>query len=395
MKALLLAGTALLLGASSAFADLSDWNVQPLTMGIGDDIDLSVRGSANGSAFAADQPDAPNLATNGATGSASVAMDLKRDYDSGLSIALKSVFEVYHDRLSGDNYGSDFVQKVYGSVQTGLGRIEIGQQDGAAFALATTGPVVEGDISIDNTNATFFRDPSTGGAFINIFQLNSAVESSLNYAKISYYSPRLFGVQLAASFTPSEGKDVVPFLANGPHVADRQRSLWEGALSYTDYFGPLSLQFYGGIILGHNAAKTIGHEGLTDWGVGSELDYAIDDDTKLALGGAFRQSNAYAFDINNVFASGVTTSAHLSTTLTRGSWILGFEYGDGTADGRLGAPSIGVRGYEAAIGYVLNTNVQLNAGWERFDYARSTGTFYNGAPRISMDAVFLHLLFQI
>ncbi len=111
------------------------------------------------------------------------------------------------------------MQKVYGTVQTRLGRIELGQTDGAAYTLATTGPVVEGDISIDNTNATFFRDPTTGGAFINVFQLNSAVESSLNYAKVSYYSPRLFGLQLGASFTPSEGKDVIPFLSGGPHVA--------------------------------------------------------------------------------------------------------------------------------------------------------------------------------
>ena len=68
------------------------------------------------------------------TGAASVNARLQRDYDSGLSLALKGTFEIYHDHLSGDNYGSDFVQKVYGTVQTGLGHIDVGMTDGAAYA---------------------------------------------------------------------------------------------------------------------------------------------------------------------------------------------------------------------------------------------------------------------
>ena len=90
--------------------------------------------------FAANQPSAPGLDKSGATGAASINARLQRDYDSGLSLSLKGTFEIYHDKLSGDNYGSDFVQKVYGSVQTGLGHIDVGMTDGAAYALSITGP---------------------------------------------------------------------------------------------------------------------------------------------------------------------------------------------------------------------------------------------------------------
>ncbi|MEI9930734.1 MAG: porin [Rhizomicrobium sp.] len=210
-------------GPASAF-DFSDWNVSPYTTDVFDNVQLKLNGSANGSLYTANQPDAPNLDQDGVTGAATFAASLERDYDSGLALSLKSTFEVYHDRLSIDNYGGDFVQKVYGVVQTGLGRVEIGNADGAAYTLAVTGPVVEGDISIDNTNASFFRDPSTGQAFINVFALNSATEASLNYAKVSYYSPRLFGVQVATSFTPSEGKDIVPFLDSGPTCLTARRA---------------------------------------------------------------------------------------------------------------------------------------------------------------------------
>jgi hypothetical protein len=81
--------------------------------------------------------------------------------------------------------------------------------------------------------------------------------------------------------------------------------------------------------------------------------------------------------------------------VTTGSWIVGGELGEGAADGHLGLADVGVHGASATIGYVLNSNLQLNVGWERFLYKRSAGVFYNGAPRIAMDAGFLHLQFQI
>ncbi|HXC55572.1 MAG TPA: hypothetical protein VNU97_09765 [Rhizomicrobium sp.] len=394
MRVSFLAGTALaLLFAGPADAAWDDWSLAPLTGFIGDDLAYSVGGQVNGSVFDADQPG--SFDKFGGTGAASLNASLQRDYDSGLSLALKTTFELYHDKLSGDNYGSDLVQKVYGSANTGLGRVDVGMTDGAAYALSVTGPTVNGEVTIDNPNATFFRDPSTGTAFINVFALNSAVESSLNYAKVSYYSPRLFGLQLAASFTPSEGKDVIPFLSNGPNVPNRQKSLWEGAFNYNDSFGPLTLSAYGGLIVGHGDRKTPGHAGLTDWGVGSELDWAIDDDTKLAVGGAFREANTYTFDINDAFAAGATRSLHLSTVLTRGSWSLGGEFGNGDADGALGAPTLGVHAYMVDAAYAVNGNLQLSGGWQQLHYARSAGAFYNGAPHIAMDAVFLHAVLNI
>jgi hypothetical protein len=396
VKRAILAAVALAAPAGPAAAlDLSDWSVPPYQTGLGDDLQLKLGGLAFGSLYDSDQPDFASFNSVGVTGAAVATASVERVYDSGLVLSLKSAFQLYHDRLSVDNYGGDFLEKLYGVVQTGLGRVEIGNADGAAYALAVSGPVAEGDIAIDNANVTFFRDPSTGRAFINVFALNSTSEASLNYAKISYYTPRLFGVELAVSFTPSEGKDVLPFLSNGPQVPDRQKSIWEAAASYNGYFGPASLGLSAAWSGGHDDNKTAGHAGLSDWSLGAELDYALNEDVKLAIGGAVRRSNAYAFDINEVMASGETTSKHLSATVTYGPWIVGGEWGNGAADGRLGEPTIGVHGASATIGYVVNSNLQLDVGWERFNYSRDTGVFYNGRPRIRMDAGFLHFQFQV
>ena len=375
-------------------ASWDDWSVSPLTGSIGN-LNYAVGGQAYGSVYWADQPSAPGLDKWGATGAASLNARLERDYDSGLSLALKSTFEVFHDRLSGDNYGSAFVQKVYGSVQTGLGRIDVGMSDGAAYALSITGPTVNGEVTIDNSNADFFLDPSTGRNFRNVFALNSAVESSLNYAKVSYFTPRLFGVQIAASFTPSEGKDVIPFLNSGPHVPNRQTDMWEAAINYNNSVGALTLGLYGGVIVGHNDAKTVGHKGLTDWGVGSEVDWNVNDDVKWSFGGAYRKADTYAFNINTAFASGDTQSLHLSTTMTYGSWSAGVEFGNGRSDGFLGAPTLGTHAWLIDAAYAVNGNLQLTGGWEKLNYSRSGGLFYNGAPVIGMDAVFVHAVLNI
>ena len=91
-------------------------------------------------------------------------------------------------------------------------RSEIGQTDGAAIPLAVTGPKVDAAVSLDDPQTTFFRDPSTGRAFTDIFALRTEIGASSNYAKFAYVSPDLFGAQLALSFTPrSKAVTVCPF----------------------------------------------------------------------------------------------------------------------------------------------------------------------------------------
>jgi hypothetical protein len=378
--------------AAPALADLSNWSVSPYTATIGQ-LNLTLGGDVNGAAFGADQAPFPGLDTGGATGALRFFPSLERDYDSGLVIALKGSILAFHDHLSNDRYGGDVFEKGYLAVQTGLGTVEMGDVDGAAYRLAVSGPKVDEKTSLDGPEITFFRDPLTGRAFDEVFTVRTETGSSLNFAKVSYYSPRLFGVQLAASYTPNEGKDVLPLATSGPHVANRQDNFWEFAASYTNTFGNLSLGASAAMSGGHNGAKTPGHEGLTDWSFGTSAEYIINDDWKIALGGAYRQSNAYTFNVNDVLARGTTRALHTSATATYGSWIAGFEFTNGVAQSPF-APEIGEHGYEASLGYVLNSNLQLTAGWQKQLYQRPAGGFYTGS-HFNGDAYFLHLDFHV
>lgn len=396
MKALFLASAAALLAVPACAGDWTDeagdWTLSPYTADF-DPVSLTVGGKAWGALFAPDLPKAAGAAQRWATGAADLSLKFSRDYDSGMSLGLNTSFEVARDRLSYDNYGGAFVQKVYGVMQTGLGSVEFGMTDGAASVLSVIGPMADDITSIDNPNATFFIDPATGRAFNDLFQLSTAPISSSNYAKLSYYTPRILGIEIGVSYTPSEGREVIPFLNNGPQAGNRQKSIWETAVSYAQQYDGWAIGAYGSALFGHGDGKGASDAGLTEWAFGAEVDYDLNDEWKLAFGGGYRHSNANAFDIYSVSTLGGTESSHLSATVSDGQWIFGTEYGKGTADD--GATVIGTRGWQLSVGYVVNQNWQVSAGWQDLSYDRNTGSFYDGSNRIGMKAAFLGLKLKV
>jgi Gram-negative porin len=376
--------------AQPARAGIEDWNLSPAHADVGGWLGL-LGGEAGASAYISHQPG--GLGRIGVTGAGRLNGRLEKIFDNGWTLALHASFEVWHDRLSGDNYGDDVFQKVYVSLLTRYGRFELGQQDGAAYRMAITGPLVADAPAIDDANMTFFRAPD-GGAFTGFFDVRTGVFASRNFAKISYYTPRVSGIELGASYTPHMAKNVLPFISAGADVANRQQNFLEAAANYERHFGALGLRGYAGLALAHNAARQAGHGNLYDGAVGGEADYDFGEQT-LALGGAYHQSNGYGFDPGDAFSRGQTHAVHVSARLTDGPWIFGLEYSDGIA-GREGTrPRLDAEGYEAALGYVVNSNLQVTAGFQQRDDRRSSGAFYNGKARIRMDAGFLYFYFHV
>jgi len=378
----------LFLTGTPALAQESGLTLDPYQAELGN-AELAVGGTASGAVFDGNLKGQP-----AASGVLKAMPRLHRDYDSGLVLGLDATLAV-SDPLSRGRYDGDFVEKLYGEARTGLGRVEIGLTDGGGYDVAVTGPKVDAQVSLDNPQTTFFRDPTTHHAVTDMFALRTEVGASSNYAKFAYVSPALFGAQVALSFTPSQSREVIPFLHQGPSVPDRQSDMWEAGLRYSDDFGPVTLTGYGGVVEGDGEHKLPGQEGVSDLGAGVRADYTVNDDLMLSLGGSYRQSNAYAFDITHSEQAGTTHALFASADATYGQWVAGVEYGNGNADGVAGLPQLGVNAYQASLGYVLNKNWQITGGWQRLDYARASGLFFNGAPRLGMDAGFLHLNLHI
>ena len=375
----------LFLGLTPA-AQAQDWDgtLAPYQLSAGDAL-LDVGALGGGAVFSNSGSGGQNF-----SGVIKVMPRLHRDYDSGLSLGLNATIAA-SDVLSRGRYDGKTFEKAYGEARTGLGWLQIGQTDGAAYALAVTGPKVDDQISLDNPQTVFFRDPKTGRAFTDIFPLRTEIGASSDFAKFAYLSPALFGAQIAVSFAPNQAREILPFLHEGPHVAGRQADIWEAALQYADQMGPVSLTAYAGGAWGRAEHKPPGQEGVSDLGAGLKADYPVTDMLSLSLGGAWRQSNAHAFVIEDSFKAATSRALQASAGANYGNWNFGLEYGDGDAPAVAALPRLDMKGYQAALGYSISSSIQVTGGWQKLDYARGTGSFYNGAPRIGLDAVFLHL----
>ncbi len=357
--------------------------------------DLRLEGFATGTVFSASH-DAGPLSAEGisetrATGLAVGSIRLQRLYDSGLITGMRVNLLLGRDELSGDNYGSDFLQKMYFYVQTGLGTLEVGQQDGAAYTIGFSGPQVDRHISLENPDSSLFRNPTTGKAFNGFTSEITSVQISSNASKISYVSPRLFGIQIGASYTPNLVKGAVPyFFSNPSNAPNTQASIWEIAGSYTRRMGEITMGVSGAFARGALRNPTFASGDIYDFALGVQFQTDIED-IELSWGGGFRSSSGYGFSTDTVFHSADTERVFLSALAVLDSWRFGVEYSNTFVDAASGVPRFLVTAYQTALGYELSRNVQISAGWQFYNYERNIGAFYNGNDRINMDAGFITL----
>jgi hypothetical protein len=356
--------------------------LEPLVLPVGN-AELTLNGSAEGALFAPTQPG--NKAN--ASGILRVSPSLSRMYDSGFSWSLNATLAA-SDPLSRGRYDGDVLEKAYAETRLLLIPIKVGMVDGAAANLQVTGP--RAGQALDDAQSIFFRDPS-GRAVTNIFAPRTALTSSANYAKILVESPTLFGVTLAFSFTPSEGKNVLPWLAAGPQANGRQSTIWEGALRYSDDFGPLTMSGYFGGAFGAAERKLPGQQGVSEFGLGARSDYHVDDDFTLSLGGSWRKSNAHAFDNHRAYTGSDTRQMDVSAGASYGSWSAALEYTNGVAETVAGLPRLSFNGTQASLRYAFDDSLAISTGWQRLGYDRSAGTFFNGARQLEMRAFFVKL----
>ena len=349
---------------------------------------LTLAGEASGALFGPHQPGWNGLQ---ASGVALLKPTLKRDYDTGLSLAINGLVAL-EDPLSRGGYDGDAIEELTVSAKTGVGSIAIGLTDGAGDAIDVGGPKVDMDVSLDDPRTSFYRDPRDGRAVINMFALRTQAGASSNYAKFVYTSPSLFGATLALSFAPTQAKQL-PFLNAGPHLSGRQADFWEAALRYETDIGALSLTGYGAVAESRGEHKLPGQEGTSDISFGVRGDYPLTDEIRFSLGGSWRQSNAYAFDVDQSWQPSTTRGQHVSAALSKGDWIAGVEFGNGAAKevAIAGLPRLGVNGMQASLGYRISPSINLSGGYQHLTYGRSSGAFFDGGRQLKMDAVYLHL----
>ncbi len=212
------------------------------------------------------------------------------------------------------------------------------------------------------------------------------MQSTSNFAKIDYITPRLFGIQIGASFTPETVRSPLPFTGNPSNDPNQQQNIWEVAASYTGYVSNFALGLSAGFAHGSLRDRTPGSDSLYDWALGAQLAYDAVGSETVRRRGVSRQQRLSAFRRFRRWPMAAPTPPISPRTAEWNKWIAGVEYSLAEVSGPV---DYDIRGYQISGGYRLNDNLQITAGWQRYDYRRNLGTFYNWLAGIDMNAGFL------
>ena len=273
--------------------------------------------------------------------------------DNGLVAGAALKLQIGDDENNALNTGDDATfSEAYAYLEGGFGRMELGATDGAAFKMHYSSPWFVPGNGVDSPN--IYNIQNLAGSISSRTATYSLLAEDDN--KISYFTPRLAGFQLGASFTPDTANDPV---ANGFGVSRTNSSTEDVFEIAANYAGEL-----GGVSVGADVFYVTGEAALAgaddpeEVGAGLSLGFA-----GFTLGGAYTS-------VENVVAgtqSTVTVASRGNETDTwtvglaygTGPWTVGVAYLESEAENNLGA-DIGSNSFlQVGGGYSLGAGVDL------------------------------------
>jgi predicted porin len=345
--------------------------------------------------------------------------------DSGMEYGARGTlrFESSEHQFSNDliHGAPDVVDEAWIYLQTAFGRVTIGLEDGAGDSAGIYSPTVSDVNRLDDARAFMLRNPlqSTYAAFTpNGAHIRTDLNASGDAFKIIYYSPRLIGVQLSASFAPELTRGLNDVFSSKSE-ADKQGDIWEVGLNYQGTLSDFDVGFYAGYVAGTNenptthsvtvAADAIGPTGivnftptvttddLEEWGAGGQVAWE-----GLKVGGSYRVTNiaggggladgSKGASVGCASLAGCVVSGKNTTiwgagaTYETGPWKIGAEYVNleeelpSFLDGAVTRDLVqNADGYSGSIGYEFDENARIVAGYQHYTFDGPAGACVTAA----------------
>ncbi|MGB3809001.1 MAG: porin [Parvibaculum sp.] len=246
--------------------------------------------------------------------------------------------------------GSDFgyaaqgdatFRQLFAYLEGGFGRFEMGGTDGAAYKMHYTSP---------------WFVPGNGVDSPNIYNGHGVVRASTfsllatNSNKVSYFTPRLAGFQLGASYTPEVSSNTpsqngLGLTAKG---AANVAEVFEVAANYAGTFGGVDVGVDGFYVSGQDR---FGNGDPEEYGIGANLGYA-----GFTLGGAWYKGKDTMSPGSATTGSG-TKVWTAGLKYATGPWTVGVAYLKGEGQG--GASGAENKSWQVGGGYSLGSGVDL------------------------------------
>ena len=293
--------------------------------------------------------------------------------DNGITVGVNVQLEAF--RTSGSQ---NWIDETFIFAQSDrFGQLKIGSEDGAASLLTVNAP--DGGISVDDAGDVPTLDmflPVSG--VIEGTAISTEADNDGDSNKITYITPRIFGLQAGGSYTPINSDT-----GNSPDPGDGQNSGWSAAANYSNVFangfgvrasfgatgfnqpdaldpdgsnnGAMEIrgggQFsYAGFTVGGGYKRTYGNTGSGFIVVGGGTDFE-----GFTTESATRTTNGHAWSVGGTYETGPYT--------------VGITYVAGEGRGHAIA---GTGDYKSKIGtvagtYLLGPGIRLRGGFFYFD----------------------------
>ncbi len=325
--------------------------------------------------------------------------------DSGLAISFRAELELENDPEVDDD--ADIVDEVYVQVDGGFGRVQLGMQDGVADQMIISAPNVFAQFTISSIDMNPFEmytssdlaGPSRSRRILGVSGVSSYLDTSPDFSqdhtKVIYFTPRIWGLQVGASYAPNACRNDTGLDVNVKDESDPDPSASCGAerafgSNYWEVAGNFEHEFEG-FGVGLSASYGQGNENpfeasLSDkpseWHAGGEFFFGLGGG-RLTIGGAYKETdNLTAENIPGIFARSQHYDA--GATFSIGPWEVGGAYGKaqtglGTSDEELtliiGGASFKLGpGVKLGLG-VIHGDAREGAPAADFDKADATAVF--------------------
>ncbi len=263
-----------------------------------------------------------------------------------------------------------------------LGRLQVGQQDGAARVLGLRPPSVSGSVRVDNPEVFLLGYPcnsfcsNTAQAPGSIFspngmQLRSDIHSSDVWLKVAYYTPRIAGFQLGVSYTPDGSRNLGEFFGGGSNRPNKQSNVFDIALNYIATVGAVDVGASAGYVTGRNEHNDFPgtFTDVRDWGAGLNLGYR-----EWSAGVSYRRTNVagggpvlHGAFTSNVIDRNDTDIWSAGVKYETGPWAFGLDYITSREQIPFSTDQTG-KGMEAAVGYTFDEHIRFTGGYQRFEF---------------------------
>lgn len=280
-----------------------------------------------------------------------IAFKPKIVLENGIEIGAEVALEAVSD---GDQIDESFIY-----IESSLGRLELGSRVSAGYTMYYSAPDVTligtndgltGDfIPFDETAGSVFVGNDTGLGTLNSTFIENGGND--NAQRITYFTPRIAGFQLGASYARDSNEDSNAQVdLNG----DPLNNIFDVGVNFVEALGPVDVAVAGrwGI-----ASSNTGTGNPQIWGGGLNVGYA-----GFTVGGSFSEQNNTATSDGQSFDVGVSYET--------GPWGLSFTYLRGTnaddeqANGALAVP-VGsdeeLQQFVGGVSYALAQGVTLGA----------------------------------